>query len=99
MKNIEEINSYDDIETYYDVQIPEFIQTILENRAEALKHCVNYKKEIERLNNIIKEVREWANKTIFYFDFEEEITKHAFDLLYTKQGQELLEILTGKRGK
>ena len=50
-------------------------------------------KEIERLNNIIKEVREWANKTIFYFDFEEEITKYAFDLLYTKQGQELLEIL------
>lgn len=50
-------------------------------------------KEIERLENIIKEVREWANKTIFYFDFEEEITKHAFDLLYTKQGQELLEIL------
>ena len=52
-----------------------------------------YKQEIERLNNIIKEVRDWANKTVFYFDFEEEINKHAFDLLYTKQGQELLEIL------
>lgn len=49
--------------------------------------------EIERLHSIIKEVREWAKNTIFYFDFEEEITKHAFDLLYTKQGQELLEIL------
>ena len=60
MKDIEEINSYDDIETYYDVQIPNFIQGILENRVEALKHCVNYKKEIERLNNIIKDI----NKTL-----------------------------------
>ena len=49
--------------------------------------------ENEKLHSIIKEVREWANKAVFYFDFEEEITKHAFDLLYTKQGQELLEIL------
>lgn len=49
--------------------------------------------EVDKLKSIIKQVREWANKTVFYFDFEEEITKHAFDLLYTKQGQELLEIL------
>ena len=49
--------------------------------------------DYKKLKKIIKEVREWANKTIFYFDFEEKITKHAFDLLYTKQGQELLEIL------
>ena len=49
--------------------------------------------KVDMLHSIIKEVREWANKTKFYFDFEEEITKHAFDLLYTKQGQELLEIL------
>lgn len=45
------------------------------------------------LHSIIKEVREWATKTTFYFDFEEEITRHAFDLLYTEQGQELLKIL------
>lgn len=50
-------------------------------------------KELQQKENIIKKVREWANKTVFYFDFEEEIKKHAFDLLYTKQGQELLEIL------
>jgi hypothetical protein len=60
---------------------------------EMSKNYFESQNEIERLNNIIKEVREWANKTIFYFDFEEEINKHAFDLLYTKQGQELLEIL------
>ena len=62
-----------------------------------IKDLLEYLFEIETLlqqkENIIKEVRKWANKTIFYFDFEEEITKHAFDLLYTKQGKELLEIL------
>lgn len=67
----------------------------LEQENNFLKEMIRtyYQPEIERLHNIIKEVREWANKTIFYFDFEEEITKYAFDLLYTKQGQELSQIL------
>jgi len=85
MKDIEEINSYDDIETYYDVQIPEFIQTILENRVEALKHCVNYKKENERLHSIIKEVREYIEKHIAMF-------KNG-DMLVDMNIDELLEIL------
>ena len=70
------------------------------DRLEILKEKLEEEeREIEKLNSIIKEVREWANKTIFYFDFEEEITKHAFDLLYTKQGQELLEILDKEDNK
>ena len=49
--------------------------------------------KLQQKENIIKEVREWLYKTIFYFDFEKEVTSHTFELLYTAQGQELLSIL------
>lgn len=60
---------------------------------ELLKENENKEKVIKEQDSIIKEVREWLNKTIFYFDFEKEVTSHTFELLYTAQGQELLNIL------
>lgn len=49
--------------------------------------------QLQQKENIIKEVREWLERTIFYFDFEKEVTSHTFELLYTAQGQELSMIL------
>ena len=60
---------------------------------ELLKENENKEKVIKAQDSIIKEVRKWLNKTIFYFDFEKEVTSHTFELLYTAQGQELSRIL------
>ena len=88
MKKIEEINSFDDIDNYYEAEIPQFIQEILEERVEALKHCITYKKEIERLHSIIKEVREYIEsfKKIYEGHYPYIDTRHL-DL------NKLLEIL------
>lgn len=48
---------------------------------------------IQQKENIIKEVREKIENTQFAFDFEREINTLAFDLTFTKEGRELLEIL------
>ena len=89
-KEIERLNNEIEMKDF-DIEVK---KREVENRDMYINELEKaYCKELERLKSIINEVREWANKTIFYFDFKEEITKHAFDLLYTKQGQELLEIL------
>ena len=56
----DELKKYEEIETYYD-EVKDYSNLIQElqcDRVEALKQIVNKNKEIERLNNIIKEVRE-----------------------------------------
>ena len=87
--NIEEINSYEDIDTYYEAEVPRFIQEILEDRVEALKHCVNYKKEIERLKSIIIEVREYILQHCEIIRDEEK----DVDMVGRIEGIPLLEIL------
>ena len=57
----DELKRYEDIETYYD-EVQDYSKLIQElqcDRVEVLKQIVNKNKEIERLNNIIKEVREY----------------------------------------
>lgn len=71
----------------------EELYNIVFDTPELKEYVENKDKEIERLENIIKDVREWLNKTIFYFDFEKEVTSHTFELLYTAQGQDLSRIL------
>lgn len=68
--------------------------TLLEITPELMKKTIlKQNKEIERLHSIIKEVREKIENTKFAFDFDKEVKKLAFDLTYTKEGQELLKIL------
>ena len=57
----DELKRYEDIETYYD-EVQDYSKLIQElqcDRVEVLKQIVNKNKEIERLNNIINEVREY----------------------------------------
>lgn len=67
----------------------ELIDEILKNEDEIER----LNKKIEQYENIIKEVREKIENTQFAFDFEREINRLAFDLTFTKEGRELLEIL------
>lgn len=56
----DELKRYEDIETYYD-EVQDYTKLIKElqcDRVEALKQIVNKNREIERLNNIIKESAE-----------------------------------------
>ncbi len=71
--DFKEIKDYEDIETYYkdlDNKINDlrFIAgEIAGDRVESQKYIVRANREIERLNNIIKEVREYINENEDYF--------------------------------
>ena len=53
MKRIEDIKNFEDIDTYYEIS--NIVEEVFQDRVEAHKHLVTANKEIERLNNIIKE--------------------------------------------
>lgn len=53
MRRIEDIKEFKDIDTYYEIS--KIVDEVFQDRVEAHKHLVIANKEIERLNNIIKE--------------------------------------------
>jgi len=53
VKRIEDIKNFEDIDTYYEIS--NIVEEVFQDRVEAHKHLVTANKEIERLNNIIKE--------------------------------------------
>ena len=84
----DELKRYEDIETYYD-EVQDYSKLIQElqcDRVEVLKQIVNKNKEIERLNNIIEEVREIFKD---YGD-KEDIVGYT---MYNITGEQLINIL------
>lgn len=56
MKRIEDIKEFKDIDTYYEIS--EIVNEVFQDRVEAHKYLVTANKEIERLNLIIKAIKE-----------------------------------------
>ena len=53
MKKIEDIKEFEDIDTYYEIS--NIVAEVFQDRVEAHKHLVTANKEIERLNDALKE--------------------------------------------
>ena len=54
MKRIEDIKEFKDIDTYYGIS--NIVEEVFQDRVEAHKHLIIANKEIEQLNEIIKEL-------------------------------------------
>ena len=73
MKRIEDIKEFEDIDTYYEIS--NIVAEVFQDRVEAHKHLVTANKEIERLNNIIKELRKMLEHKVEFhknLDFYED---------------------------
>ena len=102
MKRIEDIKEFKDIDTYYEIS--NIVAEVFQDRVEAHKHLVTANKEIERLNNIINELKwkpiekydkgnyDWVLVKYFDKDFEciPCVAEKRFDKWYNRN-DELIE--------